>query len=369
MTEKAAQYWRRKSEEGKQASTDSYHYRKHMIQLLQNRIAFTAYCCTLVDPDTLCSIGAVTEHSVEVIHQQILKLEYDQADMHHYTDMLRNKVSVARLSDRLAGERSARYEEVLRPHGFSDELRCALIHQEKCYGFLTLFKNQDALQPLFTDEELEQLKHVGPIMGEALQGYYLSVIDTQDGFVDQAHDQGQGKGQEQGQEQGVMIVDHHLHIQSLNTKASLVLDTLRKLESIRAPHLPKPLQVMGLRLLAQQHPPAPILVPIPGQGYLAVQVSLLHSVQANARHIAFSFNEAAPKEMLAYLIKAYHLTAREQEVVREIMKGHATKEIAQCLAISYHTAQDHLKAIFQKVQVTNRNELVWKLLAKYQIGS
>ncbi len=64
---------------------------------------------------------------------------------------------------------------------------------------------------------------------------------------------------------------------------------------------------------------------------------------------------------------AYNLTSREKEVVFEIIKGIPTKEIAQHLAISNYTVQDHLKAIFQKVDVTNRYELVWKLFSRFQL--
>jgi DNA-binding NarL/FixJ family response regulator len=52
------------------------------------------------------------------------------------------------------------------------------------------------------------------------------------------------------------------------------------------------------------------------------------------------------------------LTQREVEVLREIAKGRANKEIAQTLAISEHTVKDHLKNILGKLHVAARTEAV-----------
>lgn len=52
------------------------------------------------------------------------------------------------------------------------------------------------------------------------------------------------------------------------------------------------------------------------------------------------------------------LTARETEVLREIAKGRANKEIASKLAISEYTVKDHLKNILNKLHVAARTEAV-----------
>jgi DNA-binding NarL/FixJ family response regulator len=53
-----------------------------------------------------------------------------------------------------------------------------------------------------------------------------------------------------------------------------------------------------------------------------------------------------------------HLTHREIEVLREIARGRANKEIAAHLAISENTVKDHLKSILGKLQVSARTEAV-----------
>jgi len=52
------------------------------------------------------------------------------------------------------------------------------------------------------------------------------------------------------------------------------------------------------------------------------------------------------------------LTAREVQVLNQLAKGLANKEIADVLAISEHTAKDHLKSILGKLQVADRTEAV-----------
>jgi DNA-binding NarL/FixJ family response regulator len=52
------------------------------------------------------------------------------------------------------------------------------------------------------------------------------------------------------------------------------------------------------------------------------------------------------------------LTTREVEVLNELAKGSANKEIADTLNISEHTVKDHLKNILGKLQVADRTEAV-----------
>jgi DNA-binding NarL/FixJ family response regulator len=52
------------------------------------------------------------------------------------------------------------------------------------------------------------------------------------------------------------------------------------------------------------------------------------------------------------------LTHREIEVLREIARGKANKEIAATLAISEYTVKDHLKSIMGKLHVAVRTEAV-----------
>jgi DNA-binding NarL/FixJ family response regulator len=53
-----------------------------------------------------------------------------------------------------------------------------------------------------------------------------------------------------------------------------------------------------------------------------------------------------------------HLTAREMQVLDELAKGLANKQIADTLQITEHTVKDHVKNILAKLRVADRTEAV-----------
>ncbi len=72
--------------------------------------------------------------------------------------------------------------------------------------------------------------------------------------------------------------------------------------------------------------------------------------------------EPAPAEEIAPLMAdAYDLSERERAVTRLVARGLSTNRIGRCLHISSYTVQDHLKAIFDKVGVSSRGELIARL--------
>ncbi len=345
------QYWRRKSEQCLKHSKNSFEYRQLMIEALRKQVNFDAYCCTLTDAHTLFSVGAVTEHSIEAIHHKIMELEYATEDINKYEFLVCSGQYLGRLSDSIS--QSLRYREVLVPNGFTDEIRAALTYQGQCYGFLTLFKRAENEQPLFQDKDLALIKILMPVMGEALKEFHHYIIEERIAAIEE--------------EQGIIIFDKKLKILSNNTKASELLLILRKHESLSDIQVPKPIQAICAKLLADNYKSSSsLIVPIKDTGYIAIRASLMLTGQHN-QQIALLINEASPKEMLNFLITAYNLTPREKEVVFEIIKGIPTKEIAYNLHISTYTVQDHLKVIFQKINVSNRNELVWKIFSRFQL--
>jgi len=57
------------------------------------------------------------------------------------------------------------------------------------------------------------------------------------------------------------------------------------------------------------------------------------------------------------LFKQYGISKREKEIIEEICKGKANKEIAEALFITLQTVKDHTHNIYRKVDVKNRVQL------------
>ena len=65
------------------------------------------------------------------------------------------------------------------------------------------------------------------------------------------------------------------------------------------------------------------------------------------------------------IIEAYSLTARERDVLGAIARGGSTAEIAAELFLSPHTVRDHVKAVFEKLGVSSRGELVARVFGEH----
>jgi len=60
----------------------------------------------------------------------------------------------------------------------------------------------------------------------------------------------------------------------------------------------------------------------------------------------------------------YELTKREKEIIQLVVNGHSTQQIADKLFVSYHTVDNHLRNIYQKLNVKKRTNLVSLVLQR-----
>ena len=64
------------------------------------------------------------------------------------------------------------------------------------------------------------------------------------------------------------------------------------------------------------------------------------------------------------IVDAYGLTKREGEITQLVLRGLSTAEVSEELHITPNTVRDHFKAIFDKVGVRSRRELVGQIFAQ-----
>jgi DNA-binding NarL/FixJ family response regulator len=95
------------------------------------------------------------------------------------------------------------------------------------------------------------------------------------------------------------------------------------------------------------------------QGYVLKSSTGEHLVPA--LRVVAAGDKWIPKEVAARLAKRKEfepLTPRELEVLQELAKGLANKQIAEVMDVSQHTIKDYLKAILTKLHVADRTEAV-----------
>jgi DNA-binding NarL/FixJ family response regulator len=95
--------------------------------------------------------------------------------------------------------------------------------------------------------------------------------------------------------------------------------------------------------------------------WLLIHASCLEGADATAVVI----EPAKASEVAPLIVEAYELTPRELDVTRALARGLTTNEIAAELHLSRFTVQDHLKAVYEKVGVSSRGELVAKMFADH----
>lgn len=79
-----------------------------------------------------------------------------------------------------------------------------------------------------------------------------------------------------------------------------------------------------------------------------------------ARKVLQEFQSPEKRETLPGGIKRFGLTQREDEILRGLVQGDSYKEIAHRYGLSFHTVNNHIRKIYEKLQVNSRAEAVAK---------
>jgi DNA-binding NarL/FixJ family response regulator len=81
-----------------------------------------------------------------------------------------------------------------------------------------------------------------------------------------------------------------------------------------------------------------------------------------ARMVVAHFHPDLLKAASGSAARAIHLSPREEEILQLLVKGYRYKEVADAFSCSINTVREHLRRIYEKLQVTSSREAVVKYL-------
>ena len=335
------------------AGLDSQTLRIEMIKQLRKVIPIDVFFFTTADPATLLFTGAVTDEILEHATPQFLTNEFLQDDVNKFSRLARSATPVGSLiqATQRELEQSPRYQEILAPLALGDELRAALMTSGVCWGFLCL--HRDRSSPHFTAAEAA---FIGRLTSHIALGLRKALL------------LGSATGPSVSDEPGLLLLADDLSVVAETSAASRWLAEIAEADWPRKQALPSAIAAVVARLLALERGTDADLMPkvrlrtVSGH-WLVLHASRLSGPSAQ-RPIAVIFEVARPVEIAPLIAQAYDLSKREGEIMQSVLRGLSTREIADTLHIASHTVQDHLKAIFEKVGVSSRRELVGQLFAQ-----
>jgi DNA-binding CsgD family transcriptional regulator len=246
--------------------------------------------------------------------------------------------------------RSAPYRDFMRPNGFGDELRAVLRVDGGPWASIGLYREQG--RAAFDAGDTELVASLSQPLAEAVREH------ARPGAAPVAETRERGPG--------LLLFAPTGELLSANDDA---MAWLEQLPPDAGDHdtfsLPLPMVAAGTLMRARATATARARLRSATGRWLVFHASCLRDANGEIEQTALVIEPAQASEVAPIIVQAYELSAREQEITRLIAQGLGTAAIAARLYLSTHTVRDHVKAIFEKVGVSSRGELVATLFAEH----
>jgi DNA-binding CsgD family transcriptional regulator len=369
------------------AGLDSQTLMVESIKRLRTVMPIDASFFATVDPATLLFTGSVVDDILLPATPQFFVNEFLQHDVNAFRSLARAAHPVGDLdtATQHSLELSPRYRDILAPLALGDELRAVLRADGICWGVLCLHRERSSVP--FTPTEADLLYRLTPHLAQGLRRALL--MGSGSGIAPSADPPAEigptpTVVSVELDEPGLLVLADDLSLMATTPAAERWLSEVAVADWPHTRELPTAVYAVVARLRALEQDiqglaldaldtltsrlPRARLRTRSGH-WLVLHASRMSSPTFLTSHtplaprtlsapIAVILEVAQPLEIAPLIIQAYDLSKREGEITLLVVRGLSTAEIASDLHISAHTVQDHLKAIFDRVGVRSRRELI-----------
>ncbi len=333
------------------SALDTRTLRVELLKYLKMVVPFDYVYFSTTDPATqFVTHSVLVEEPPSWLMSVFLENEFLMDDFNKFNEMLRKHQTVAVLSHATRNNliQSPRYRDMLVPMAIEDELRVIFVSEGVCWGTLCLHREDATYR--FTSAEANYLAQLAPHITAGIRKAILlnnvSQPEPPDG-------------------PGTLILSDDLSIIGKTTVAEYWLAELAEMEPLNSQVLPLPIQsvVTALKVIESGRLTSiqPKIRVRTRSGHWLVLYALRLTSSNQISQICVIFEAAQSVEIAPLILSAYQLTKREGEITQSVLRGLSTSEISSKLHISQNTVQDHLKSIFEKVDVNSRGELVARI--------
>jgi DNA-binding CsgD family transcriptional regulator len=320
-------------------------FRARLLARIRRHVSVDAAFFATCDPETLLFTSAWADDVLAPSAPLFLDNEFGtDDDVNRFASLASSRRGVATLDEATRGDRtaSARFCNVLRPLGLGDELRVALRSGDATWGFLCLHRAPGAG---FSGRDTRAVESLARRAGEEMREI---VVDTAARML------------RTSPAPAVVLADGERVLAATSTAENFLQQRLEP-----GSLLPFPLLVAVRRLAARARAhegDAVVITTLRRDGTLvAIHASHLNA-NAGSSRVALALAPASAAARSSLLLAAHGLTPAQRRVAALVLRGKSTRQIVRELRIGAHTVQDHLKAVFAKVGVASRRDLVAALM-------
>jgi DNA-binding CsgD family transcriptional regulator len=327
-------------------------FASNAARVLRRAVPFDGVAIVAFDPATALPVAKWVDNSLTgSAGMRLADIELHEADVNKMNELAVSGRRAGSLSAATGGklDRSRRHRELMRPHGFGDELRAVCVGGSGTWGAIVLHRERGA--PNFAPRDVELLASLSGEFAEALQRVSVRQdLEAQTGDLDP----------------GLLLLDDEDGIEMANDDAAAWLDELPD-DGHRLPLVVTGVAQRARAIAAGESDVAAVARARAASGrWVLVRGSVLSN---GTRHrTAVTLEAARTHDLAALVVAAYGLTARERRVTELVAQGLSTAAIAARLHVSAFTVQDHLKSVFEKLGVSSRGELVARLFVDHYVA-